>query len=109
MVYDSSRGRCSVASPLFGFVGAIGRPTLARGRHSVVGLWRLMLSLTTIALVVVIAAVSVLLAVLVSLLGAGSKVLRSRTAVPSSHYIQLASVNFSKKGVTYSVRWVVLG
>lgn len=72
---------------LFGLIRPLSRSTLVRGRHRMVGLGRLMRSWARISLVVAGAAASVLRAILVSLLRAGSKMLRPRAAVAPSHCI----------------------
>lgn len=74
---------------LFGLIRPLSRSTLVRGGHRMVGLGRLMRSLARIALVVAGAAASVLRAILVSLLRAGSKMLRPRAAVAPSHWSAL--------------------
>jgi hypothetical protein len=59
---------------------------LVHGWHGVVDLGCLMLSLSSVALVIVVVAVSVLVrAVLMTLLGACPEVLRSGTPIASSH------------------------
>lgn len=78
-------------TPLFGLIRRLSRSTLVRGRHRVVGLWSLMRSLACIALVVAGAAASVLRAILVSLLRAGTKMLRPRAAVAPSHCTRVSA------------------